>query len=272
MKTAIDALAETIDAVGSADFYRAFAAYLRLCLKYDNVIVIAFQGSAAPTVIYKKIYGPDVFRHVEQQYLPGAYLLDPVYHMHMNRSGPGLYRLLEIAPDNFRRSRYYKWYYGRIGITDEISVVLPIGRDTTITVSMGRDSSSGQMFSARAEEELRAHEPTIMAVLRAHWRAHKRPAPERGQTYSIIEGLRTAMRSQRHVALTPRQTEVALLILQGHSTPSIGLHLGISAHTVKVFRKQLYLKCGISSQAELFSLMMPLLETQTRENSAVVTG
>jgi DNA-binding NarL/FixJ family response regulator len=52
---------------------------------------------------------------------------------------------------------------------------------------------------------------------------------------------------------------VALLILRGHSTPSIGLRLGVSPQTVKVFRKQLYQRCGISSQAELFSLMLPLL-------------
>jgi len=59
--------------------------------------------------------------------------------------------------------------------------------------------------------------------------------------------------------LSRRQAEVALLILQGHSSPSIGLHLGVSPQTVKVFRKQLYARCGISSQAELFGLLMPML-------------
>ena len=49
------------------------------------------------------------------------------------------------------------------------------------------------------------------------------------------------------------------MILRGHSSVSISLRLGISPQTVKVFRKQLYRKCGISSQAELFSLVMPLL-------------
>jgi len=40
---------------------------------------------------------------------------------------------------------------------------------------------------------------------------------------------------------------------------SIGLRLGVSAQTVKVFRKQLYARCELSSQAELFALMLPLL-------------
>jgi DNA-binding CsgD family transcriptional regulator len=47
--------------------------------------------------------------------------------------------------------------------------------------------------------------------------------------------------------------------LRGHSSVSIGLRLGLSAQTVKVFRKQLYRRCAISSQAELFALMLPLL-------------
>ncbi|MGX7871756.1 helix-turn-helix transcriptional regulator [Mesorhizobium sp. ORM6] len=65
--------------------------------------------------------------------------------------------------------------------------------------------------------------------------------------------------------MSKRQAEVALLILQGHSSPSIGLNLGVSPQTVKVFRKQLYNKCSLSSQAELFALMMPILERATSQ-------
>lgn len=49
------------------------------------------------------------------------------------------------------------------------------------------------------------------------------------------------------------------MILQGHSTGAIGLVLGLSPQTVKVFRRQLYQRCGVSSQAELFALLLPLL-------------
>ena len=56
---------------------------------------------------------------------------------------------------------------------------------------------------------------------------------------------------------------MALLILRGHSSPSIGLRLGLSPQTIKVYRRQLYAKCGLSSQAELFALMLPLLNAQS---------
>lgn len=252
-------LAHVIDAVGRAEFYPAMTEYLRCCLHYDNVIVITFTGDAVPDVLYKRIYGPDVFRYVSEQYLPGAYLLDPIYHFHLRRGKAGLYRLLDVAPDQFRRSRYFKWYYGRIGITDEISVILPVDESTTMTISMGKDGSSGQAFSQKSEETLRRHEPVIMSLLTSHW-AESRPAGQlKPSGPSITQGLIAAMKRHREVTLSSRQAEVALLILQGHSSPSIGLNLGVSSQTVKVFRKQLYAKCGISSQAELFALMMPVL-------------
>jgi DNA-binding CsgD family transcriptional regulator len=82
---------------------------------------------------------------------------------------------------------------------------------------------------------------------------------------SITDSLIAAMRMHHGVPLSKRQAEVALLILQGHSSPSIGLKLGVSPQTVKVFRKQLYGKCSLSSQAELFALMMPILERATSQ-------
>ncbi len=254
------ALARTIGAIGTGEFYASMTEYLRHCLDYDNVIVIVFAGTNVPDVLYKRIHGPDVFRYIADQYLPAAYLLDPIYHLHLRHGEAGLYRLLDVAPDQFRRSRYYKWYYGRIGITDEISVVLPMDDSTTLTVSMGKDGSSGQAFSQKAEDLLRLHEPVIMSLLLAHWRATGSSGAAMIQSRSIADRLIEEMRIHHEVLLSPRQAEVALLILQGHSSQSIGLNLGVSPQTVKVFRRQLYSKCGISSQAELFALMMPMLD------------
>lgn len=261
MDSDLDSLGATIGAIGKPRFYPAMAHFLRRCIAYDNVIVIVFQGTATPAVLYREIHGPDVFSYLDEQYLPAAYLLDPIYHYHLNRGAAGLYRLLDVAPDQFRRSRYYKWYYGKIGITDEISVILPIGDKTTLTISMGKDISSDRIFTPKAEENLRRYESVIMALLNAHLAAaQETQAPARTPAQSITDSLIAAMRSLHNVTLSRRQAEVALLILQGHSSPSIGLHLDISPQTVKVFRKQLYGKCNLSSQAELFALMMPLLE------------
>ena len=97
---------------------------------------------------------------------------------------------------------------------------------------------------------------------RAHWQGLSAESAAPG---NVAAQLVRALGEAHGIHLSPRQAEVALLILRGHSTVSIGLRLGVSAQTVKVFRKQLYARCGLSSQAELFALMLPHLTLRQRE-------
>ncbi|MNE91634.1 Transcriptional regulatory protein UhpA [compost metagenome] len=53
--------------------------------------------------------------------------------------------------------------------------------------------------------------------------------------------------------LTDREREVAHMILRGHSVKSTAIELGISPETVRMHRKNLYLKLQINSQSELFA-------------------
>ncbi|RWM21649.1 helix-turn-helix transcriptional regulator [Mesorhizobium sp.] len=260
MNTELNTLALAIEAIGKSNFYERLCAYLRDCMPYDNVIAIAYQGTSLPTVHFRCASGPNVFRHLKNTYLAGAYVLDPIYQYHLKRERSGIFRLLDVAPDQFRRSRYYEWYYGRIGITDEISVVQMVGDDTTITISMGKDRSSGQMFSSLDERRLKRHEAVIMTLLKSHWSSGGDLMSRQPHGLTVTDDLIAAMRDQHNLTLSRRQAEVALLILQGHSSISIGLNLSISPQTVKVYRKQLYRRCNLSSQAELFALTMPILQ------------
>jgi DNA-binding CsgD family transcriptional regulator len=54
--------------------------------------------------------------------------------------------------------------------------------------------------------------------------------------------------------LSPREVQVAELMLLGCSSEAIALRLQLSRHTVKDYRKQVFRKLGISSLAELFAL------------------
>lgn len=230
-------------------------------------MVIVFNGSRLPSIEYRKTNGPNVFKYIESDYLAGAYMLDPIYHFHLERRRSGIYRLLDVAPDQFKRSRYYEWYYGRIGISDEISVILTAGPDTTITISMGLDGTTGDTFPAHAPKLLRAHEDVIIALMETHFARMVQLALSDADEYPLPERLIAAVREQLDVTLSRRQAEVALFILRGHSSQSIALNVNISAQTVKVFRKQLYKKCNISSQAELFAKFMPVLVQLTSGRS-----
>jgi DNA-binding CsgD family transcriptional regulator len=251
--------AKALQDVGSNTFWPTMVEYLFTCLPFDNAIVIVFRNDAQPEVLHRRITGPDVFRFLEDVYLPAAYLLDPVYHFHLREKKAGIYRLLEMAPDQFVRSHYYEWYYGRIGITDEVSIVLPLSSDTTLTISMGTDSSTGAVFGMHTLDDILNHEPMIMALLQHHWSIHPRVPSMSRAVLPAKQSLVVGLRETKGIKITTRQAEVALLILQGHSSISIATSLGIAATTVKVFRRQLYERCGVSSQAELFALLFPIL-------------
>jgi DNA-binding CsgD family transcriptional regulator len=106
--------------------------------------------------------------------------------------------------------------------------------------------------------------PILTALIEQHWAG----LAAAGGADDITAGVQDALALRHGIRLSQRQAEVALMILQGHSTPSIGLRLGLSAQTVKVFRRQLYAKCNISSQAELFALLVPLLNLLGKPEAA----
>ena len=99
--------------------------------------------------------------------------------------------------------------------------------------------------------------PIVETLVCGHWENLRFSNEDHGE--NVLERMARLVAETHGINLTKRQAEVALLVLRGHSSTSIGLRLGISPQTVKVFRKQLYRKCNISSQAELFALITPLL-------------
>lgn len=258
------ALARVIERIGQPAFEAALDAFLRRVLVADNLVILAFRPAAAPLALYHAADGPVVFAELERVYLAGAYLLDPFHDLHLRRAPAGVYRLLDIAPDQFQRSRYFTDYYRRTTLHDELTFVSYLSGGVTLNICCGRDAGTPRPFGPAAAETAARIAPLINALAVRHWAGLGQP--DAGSTEPRAMGhaataahLRAQLQAAQGIRLSPRQAEVALLILRGHSSVAIGLELGLSPQTIKVFRKQLYGRCGISTQAELFALMFPLL-------------
>lgn len=249
-------LGQVIRRMGAAGFESALQDWFRRLVAQDNLIVLAYHDAGPPQVLFRHSDLPQVFAQLDATYLAGAYLLDPFHDLHVSRVPAGAYRLRDVAPDAFHRSRYFIEYYQQTTLLDEITFVVYPVEDVSLNICLGRDAASGMPFSAREVEVCQRIAPIVTALAEAHWQGLRGGA---GGAGDVAGQLVRAVEAAHGIRLSPRQAEVALLILRGHSTVSIGLRLGVSGQTVKVFRKQLYARCGISSQAELFALMLPLL-------------
>ena len=250
------ALASAIRLCGGAGFETALFDLLRQATGADNLVVLAFPKGGPPRDLFHASRDPRVFSRVETAYLGGAYLLDPMYELQLNQAPSGAYRLLDIAPDAFHRTRYYEDYYRQTTILDEVTFLAYPRPGISIMLSLGRDAGSGRVFPAPAVEVCRRLAGSIVALAERPWSALP---DQRADMPDVPARIVSALQSSRGIRLSPRQAEVALLILRGHSTASIALRLAISPQTVKVFRRQIYCRCEISSQAQLFALLMPLL-------------
>ncbi len=250
-------LADTILSIGTTGFAQRLQNWLGACLRIDNMTIVAFFKSQQPEVFLTQASEKRVFERMNSHYVTGAYLLDPFYSLHAADAADGMYRLSDIAPDQFHRNEYYKSYYQRTTLADEIAFFSSPTQGVSMTVCLGRDATTASRFSSRDLEQARQLAPVVNALVRQNWsdlRPQGSDTPE-----DVVDLLRHRLSSELEISLSARQAEIALLILQGHSSVSIGLTLGISPQTVKVLRKQLYRKCQISSQGELFYLIAPYL-------------
>ncbi|MFZ0098330.1 MAG: helix-turn-helix transcriptional regulator [Gemmobacter sp.] len=251
-----EALARCIRQLRQPKFEPALWDLFRAAVAPDNLIILAYRDSGAPQVLYSRTDDPTVFAELESTYLPGAYRLDPYFGLHLDRVRAGAYRLTDIAPDAFQRSRYFLEYYAQTTLVDEITFIAYPAPGVSLNLCLGRDASSGAEFTGADLATCQRLSPIVAALTEAHW-STLASAPGAADDSAAV--LARAAKARLGIALSPRQAEVALLILRGHSSLSIGARLEVSAQTVKVFRKQLYARCAISSQAELFALMLPLL-------------
>ena len=250
-------LAKAIGGVNLQSFPDDFVAWLSDAVPCDNVAVIAYFQDRRPWVLKAFNDHPSVHAKLETEYVDAAYLLDPFHELHINRAQKGVYRLMDVAPDHFYRNQYFVSYYRDTTLVDEIAFVSYPSEGVSIQTCLGRDSNSNTRFSTRQISQARRIAPIVSVLVEKHW-SELNTSGEYSESETISR-LIESVHEKHSVRLTPRQAEVAFYILKGHSSISIGLTLGVARTTVKVFRKQLYKRLNISSQAELFNLLLPLL-------------
>jgi len=251
----VNRLSQCINSLGSDTFAESLINALRTIADIDHSVAFAYHQSERPLCL-SHTFSPEKKVVYVDDYLKGPYLLDPFFKACRRKVDTGLYRIRDIAPDRFYQSEYYRSYYDRTGLSDEICYTFYLEKGVAVVISLMRSGESSR-FSAREFRLLNNVAPIVISLAQRQWRDVadqfdvNSGNDEHTEDHSMIESTVSEMFSKR---LTPRETQVVAQVLEGHSSDSIGKDLGISVGTVRIHRRNIYAKLQISSQQELFAI------------------
>lgn len=252
-------IASLIDAINTQDFFVSLSRLYEAGTHYDSLVISSFEINKPPKELFSDLQLSETKKTL-QPYFEHSYILDPFYQMFTNNIEDGAYRLLEHTPDNFKNSEYYKTYYTRTGLLDECGVFITVGSNTRFLLSLGlRDRTV--KITPQSILHIKHIMPCVSAVFRRHYYAlnFDSHSPQTASPQYIHEAFSNFGRN----CLSQREKQVVQFILQGHSSKSIARLLELSPDTVKVHRKRLYKKLGVSSQGELFCTFLSKLESHS---------
>lgn len=247
------ACAELVRCVDHAEFAAQLAAMLSRLARVRSVVMTMYDLGSPPRTLYHDVADEAVSGNITL-YTQGAFKLDPFFLACVIDRRSGVFRLREVAPDNFTRTPYFLSFYRRLRMGEEVGLIVPLRDGAGLVISLEGGAADGK-FAASEVALLRAVFPLVNSAVTRQWGGEVRRDADRSA--AAVAALFSSFGEGR---LSKREQEVVRLILQGHSSLSIGETLGIAEGTVKIHRKHAYQKLGVSTQAQLFQrFMTPLL-------------
>jgi DNA-binding CsgD family transcriptional regulator len=239
----VEQAADLLTACGTAALPEALKRVCASVCSLSSLVITEYAPNGPPRSLWHDLGEIQATIHVSF-YEAGPYRLDPFYLAAMRDAKSGAYRLRDLVQEAFYKSEYYRVFFRKIGLSDELGLIIPLGGGRVILVSLARKLRQPGFTDADIAS-VRAVLPMLEAAVRRQW-GGAGTLPEDLERKSLSGGFQSEI-------LSGRELEIVRLVLEGHSTPSAAALLGISEGTVKVHRRHAYAKLGVSSQAELFA-------------------
>jgi DNA-binding CsgD family transcriptional regulator len=221
--------------------------------------VVLYSGDTMPEAKFYRAMDDPEGKRIEA-YLHGAYLLDPFFDAVQKSRMSGCYALAEVAPDGFRDGQYYKTFFTKYGLVDEVDLFFSPNSLQTVAISFGRGAgarqfgarslsflSSATEFLGRLAERSVIDESRLLAGLDRRVRAQ------------FHDRQKLALENAGKSLLSPREKEVLDYSLRGFSAKVTADRLRVTEGTVRLHRHNLYAKLDVTSQSELFALVLQAL-------------
>jgi len=235
---------------------------------FERACLFVYRAGSNPIHVHDTFASP-----AEKQglinYVDSTYVLNPFYGAWLRGLATGAHRMRDLAPDAYARNDLVASYratasgneeigyltHGWPAGMEELCLALELDDGECAEISLSRRTAEGGFADADVAR-FGAVVPFVAAAFRRYWQG----ARARHLAATRDSGADAAFAGFGGKLLSPREREIAQLLLRGHSGHSIGAQLGISPTTVKTHRKNLYAKLGIATHYELFSLFLDSLK------------
>ncbi len=256
----IDWCTRFLSKLGDRDFFLNLPAFVSELWSYDFCMIFYYPARERPVPLFDGLT-PEGYGHGVENYLRDTYVINPFYRALAAGLDPGLHAMsdlavrIDTAADDTSALKVRHDSDEELGFVTmgwpenatEFMLAAPLVNESAIEVSISRLQSAE--IGASQQAALRRLAPILVAGIQKH--VELRPDTFRHPTNK--DGTTFLLEDDAFRELTRREFEIVELILSGHSSPAIALHLDIALPTVKTHRRNIYRKLDISAQAELFA-------------------
>jgi DNA-binding CsgD family transcriptional regulator len=246
MATAQTAIAEMIRTIGSDDFPRVTARALSNHADFDIALIVLHKPRMRPALLFDNFDARSGRLGVDN-YLSFTHQLNP-FLRRVDRWAALRARDFRVAPRGIRedvRSHVTIRPEEELGFLtvgwpahlEEVGLYFQ-AYGGIVELSLYREQAGRPISSSKVEGLAALCQPIAAAFDRHYEMTHQR----------------TACMLANGNMLSPREGQIVDLLLTGCSSEAVSLRLGMSLHTVKSYRKQIFRKLDICSLAELFAL------------------
>ena len=261
LKAWSESFAQVIELIDEVSSPARVCAALGQLVQIDFSGVIVLRRNSAPLAILDDIPpGTEA-----TSYLESLYLLDPVFDHFLRGTLPTCALLNDICPDDFFESDYFLQYWENVNIVSEFSINTHYDEDTVIHVPLSRIGDS-EPFSREDMSILKAVSPMVVATMRRFWTARRagfESDAERADSFHAH--LRYVMDSFGCSLLTAREMDIMQLTMRGYSDKLSARQLDITPGTVRNHMKSIFSKLQVSSQGQVFGLLLDALQLPASE-------
>jgi len=255
--------AEAVLAIGRPAFPQVLISNLRRVADVDHCMVFSFAETGAARCLLDLGAIP-IGSELGEAYAGHFHWSDPNREVMFAAPARHAPIVLPVFAGRLYSRRYRKVFFEESGIVDKFATAIWVD-GTCFYLNFYRIAASGG-FSRPQRDRLRRFAPAISAAVARHFEAAA-PSPPlhpAGLPFGLPAGLPSGLgdvfaASPALAALTAREREVCLRILSGQSSEAISADLDISIHSTLTYRRRAYQRLRISSQNELFALVLKLL-------------